>query len=114
MEVQQIYLNKYDWLIDVCYFTRKEDARDILNRLYMMGASDESLDKVACHIGCLNSGLAFTNPDSQHSLIVVSISDSIGEMFDTLVHEINHVCSAIEEEYNIDPHSEQASYLIVE
>lgn len=112
MEKQRIRIKKYDWLVDIFYFPSKNDIPCIMNEMFINGASYDSLDNVACQLCQRNNGCAYTNPYSRYTILVIGKVTSIGQFFDTLVHELNHLCSAIEKAYGIDPHGEEASYLM--
>ena len=112
MEKQRIRIQKYDWLVDIYYLPSQSDMAYIMNEMFMHGASYESLDRVSCNVCKENSGCCYTNPQSRYTSIIVGRATSISQFFNTFVHELNHLCGAIEEEYSIDPHSEEASYLI--
>ncbi len=112
MTRHRIYIKKYDWLIDFYLSARRDDVPVLLNELHNMGADDDALDDCACRLGCLNTGIAMSNPFSRHSLAVIAHASDAAEYFDTFAHELNHVCSSIEKEYDIDPHSEEACYLL--
>ena len=112
MEKQRVYIDKYDWLVDIFFLPTKQDMPFILNEMYKNGASPSSFDAVSCNMCKKNGGCAYTNPYSKYTMLIIGRVTNLGEFFNTFVHEINHLCSAIEEEYCIDPHGEEASYLI--
>lgn len=112
MERQRIYIRKYDWLADIYYLPTKSDIPYIMNEMYRSGASYESLDGISSRLCQKNNGCAYTNPNNKYTILVIGRVTSIGQFFDTFAHELNHLCSAIEKECCIDPHSEEASYLI--
>ena len=55
----------------------------------------------------------FTHTDFNKRISIIGISDysSIGELLDTITHEVKHLVSHICKYYNINEDSENASYL---
>lgn len=113
MERQRFKIKKYDWMVDIYYLPSRSDIPYIMNEMFQNGASYKSLNKVACRL-CKgkNRGCAYSNPYSRYSILVIGEVTCVSQFFNTLIHELNHLCGAIEKEYDIDPHSEEASYLI--
>lgn len=57
-------------------------------------------------------GFTYTDYKRKRSIVGISISSSLDEFFDTMMHEIKHVQSHICNYYNVDEDSEEAAYLV--
>lgn len=110
MDRMRIYIEKYGWVVDVYTSVYRENVPMLVGALKGAGAEGEALRTACENIGWADNGLTYTN--GHHSVVVVSHATSINEFANTLVHELNHVCSDIENVCSVDPHGEEASYLI--
>lgn len=109
----KIYYTKYDWSVEVFIIISKADVDTILRSLEKIGGSDEVLDKAYDNLtdSAKNTGFTYTNSSRRKSVMVINKSTSMKEFINTYNHEKNHVEMHICEEFDIDPASEQASYL---
>lgn len=112
MEHLNINIWRYGWTLDAFFDVRESDASSVISKLDSLGCDEESHAAARRTIGKLNCGLTYSMRNERHSFMVVSRSTCASEFFNTLVHELNHVCSSIEAECGINPHSEEASYLM--
>ena len=58
----------------------------------------------------VNSGFTYSNSDLRMSLVVVSDATDKSQWWDTLVHEVDHVQSAICDYYDVPLGSEAAAW----
>lgn len=113
MVSQTLYLLDWDWLVKVFYEAEPKDADRILDILDGMGCSRETLssaEKLLCY-GKFNSGLTFSSPEEQCSLVVIGKTNSADEFANTFDHEKRHLSIHIADSYHIDVHSEEYAYL---
>lgn len=101
MLVQKSYLKDYDWVFRIFYNVSTDDIRDIEEIMH-----SKSLPT------CIDCGVCVTSYDKKSSYIIINKTSDQYEFYDTLIHELNHLTSHIEEYYDIDPHGEEASQLI--
>lgn len=59
----------------------------------------------------INTGFAYSNPDSMMALVVVGPSSSGDEFVNTLSHEVHHVAVAIAESIGVELDSETPAYI---
>jgi len=91
----KIYIQDYDWVIHFIF----EDIEYYLYKLNIQLKDD------------INYGIVKSNLLENTSLLIINKHNSIFEFIDTLNHEKNHIEMHICEKYNINPLSEEASYL---
>ncbi len=109
---QDIYLDKYDWLIRVYYIV--ESYPDIIIKdLEDIGCPEEELLRVKYNISSNlpNSGFTFTNPIYKRSLLAIGPTTSADEFQNTFDHEKGHLAVHIATYYDINPYSEEFQYL---
>lgn len=110
---QKIHLHKYDWVVDICYDVRPKNADTILDELWSMGCQLRHLHKAERLLksGVANEGLTYTDHINKHTLVVIGHTSDIFQCINSLEHETNHLEMHICEHFDIDPFSEEASYL---
>lgn len=111
MLIQYINVLNYDWRVYVFYNVSTVYRSYLVNSLKFIGYSNIIKD-IDPMLNLYNSGYCYTNFNDKTSIIIVNRTTSREETFNTIVHEINHLSSHIEEYYKIDPHGEEACYLI--
>ena len=96
-----------------CYFfLNKKELPLMLYTLKKFNLSRSSIENTVDIMNSVNSGITNSNLRDRVSIVGISSASSIGQWFDTLVHELKHVQSHICEYYDISEHGEQAAYLI--
>lgn len=97
-----IFLN-----IDYNKYNIIEDELLDLNASY--NVIDEIYDTISFDY---NKAFAYTNRKLRTSIIGINKTTDIGEMLDSIVHEIDHIQAEICEYYDVTLNSEDAAYLI--
>ena len=109
-----IYIEQCDWVVD-CYISVTHYAcKEILANLRRIGCRGRVYinAKQKLNRGALNGGLTYTSYKDRHSVMVTSLAKSVKEQFNTITHEIAHVCAHIAEGVGINPASEEFAYLV--
>lgn len=111
---QQFVLDEYNWTVEVYYYIDCYYINPILSKLMELGATDDILDDSFNNMKdcALNTGLTYTNNELQHSVIVISKTSEPAEFMNSFIHEASHLASHIEQEFGINPYSEEAAYLL--
>lgn len=111
---QKVNLYKCDWLVEINYDVRPQDADEILDKLWELGCAQRHLHKAErlLRSGVANEGLTYSNKYERHTIIVITRASSIGEFISTAIHEVDHLTDHISQCYNIPYDSEENSYLI--
>ena len=108
----KIYLDRYEWAVEVFIVTCKADWSKIIDSVKHLECSQTVLRKMYNLLeDSENSGFTYTNSSRQESIMFVNKSTSMKEFINTYNHEKNHVEMHICEQLNINPYSEQAAYL---
>mgnify|MGYP000285446486 FL=1 len=112
MELQEFTIPKYKWEVCVYYYTDSYDIDTIIEKMESLGARKVYLEDARENMeqDKLNTGICYSSPSKQ-SLIVIAKTSSPDEFMSSLAHEQKHLCSHIEQFYDIDSFSEEAAYL---
>lgn len=85
----------------------------IENELLNLNASYDVIDEIYDTISFdYNKAFAYTNSRLRTSLVGINKTTDIGEMLDSIVHEIDHIQAEICKYYDVPLNSEDAAYLI--
>ena len=110
---QIIYVHRYDWTVVAFYNADRWDADRILDEIYDLGISNESINKAADNLyaGLKDTGLTYTNAKERTTIIVLSRTSSKAEFANSWVHEIGHCSKHIALAYGLDCNGEEVNYL---
>lgn len=113
MKRQRIYVEDYDWVVEVFYDTRRADAPEILSILRRYGCTGSDLvnSRESLTNGQPNTGLTYSNSWRRESVMVIGATTSLAEFLNTWQHEMTHLQRHICKEFDINPYSEEAAYL---
>lgn len=106
---QIIHVGKY-WTVIIYYELSEDNIDQFIKVLKRARCPQEELQGV--REIALNEGVTFTNPHQRLSIMGIGKATSGDEVFDTVIHELDHVQMAICNYYGIKKDSEQAAYLI--
>lgn len=108
----ETYLTKYDWIIQLYILTNKDTEKHILNILDKIDIDNKYkqaiLNKFINFVDC---GSVVHNISDRISIIFIGQQSKIISYIDTIAHEKNHVEMCICNQLDINPKSEEASYL---
>lgn len=112
MITRTIHVPQHRWTFRVyiplsCYWTG-----EIIRHLWRLGASDDILYEAANNMQCgkLNNGLTYTSKKDRETLMVVGQATTAVELFNSVVHEIDHACMFTFPHIGIEPGTEEAAY----
>lgn len=113
MIVQNIYIEKYDWYIEVFYAVEGINIPSIMEALENIHCSDEDLNESFSLLSRSehNVGLTYSNFAERSSVVVIGLTDSAAEFQDTFDHEKGHLVMHISLAEGIDPFGEEYQYL---
>lgn len=60
----------------------------------------------------LNQGFTYSDTNKRKSIVVIGLTDSLEQFYNTVVHEAKHLQSTICKYYDVSEDSEDAAYLI--
>lgn len=112
MITKTFYIPQHDWTFRVyiamsCYWTG-----EIIRHLWRLGASDDILHEAARNMQCgrLNNGLTYASLDARETLVVVGQTTTAAELFNSVVHELDHAGEFTFPLLRITPGTEEAAY----
>lgn len=107
-----IYAPQYDWTFRVyiahtCYWTD-----EILGHLFRLGASPLVMGSANQNLRCgtVDNGITYASLRERETLMVVGQSTTAAELFNSVVHELDHACMFTFPLLNIQPGTEEAAY----
>lgn len=113
MKHQHIFLDDYDWVVEVFYDTVSNDAAVILRMLRKLGCKDDDFERSRRMLlsGENNTGLTYSDAKKQESVMVIGRSSTLAEFLNSWQHEMTHLQRHICQAFWINPYSEEAAYL---
>ena len=110
---QKIYLDNYDILVHAYYATTQYYVEEILDRLYKIGCRGTNLRRAEENLasGELNVGLTYYSPRHREAVMVVALTSSAAEFYNSLLHELSHLTAYIAKDDNLSFTGEAIAYL---
>lgn len=114
MIVQNIYLQKYEWFVTIYYAVSGYYRDAILQQLQELDCDKKHyIDAKHMIDECaFNCGFTYSNLQDKETVIVIGLTTSPSEFYNTLEHEKGHLIAAISEVYDIDLQGEELQYLL--
>lgn len=112
METNYIKFPNDKWGIVVLHnYDVDRDYRELREIMLSFGLDKNKVDEAIDVLCDYNTGMAISNIDLRMSVIFISKVTNASQFWDTALHEIFHVCTAIIDYYDIPYDSEDAAYL---
>ena len=112
MIYEETYLTKYDWIIQLYILTNKDTKKHIFNILDKINIDNKYKQAILNKfINFVDYGSVIHNISDRISIIFIGQQSKIISYIDTIAHEKNHVEMCICSQLDINPESEEASYL---
>ena len=110
---QRIYLDNYDILVHAYYATTQYYVAEILDRLYEIGCRGTNLRRAEENLssGELDVGLTYYSPRHREAVMVVALTSSAAEFYNSLLHELSHLTAYIAKDDNLSFTGEAVAYL---
>ena len=110
----KIYVERYEWVVECFISVTHYACAEILASMRAIGCDGATLSRAGRKLssGEINGGLTYTNHRARRSVMVTSLADSAKQQFNTITHEIAHVCAHIASSEGINPASEEFAYLV--
>ena len=108
----ETYLTKYDWIIQLYILTNRDTKKHIFNILDKIDIDNKYKQAILNKfINFVDYGSVIHNISDRISIIFIGQQSKIISYIDTIAHEKNHVEMCICSQLDINPESEEASYL---
>lgn len=103
---------QHRWAFRVYIATDCGWAPEILGHLERLGAPAWIRERAAANMACglVNTGLTYASPEARETLMVVGRTTSAAELFNSVVHELDHATLFTFPLVGITPDTEQAAY----
>lgn len=103
---------QHHWTFRVYIALTEYWADEILGHLWRLGANWTVLQRANANLrsGQLNNGLTYASMKERETLIVVAKTSSAAEMFNSVVHELDHAALFTFRFLGITPGTEEAAY----
>ena len=106
------HIGNRDWWV-MLYFGIKgeDDLSEVYEALLFSGCPDYKAQRACMTLSQPNKGYTFTDYNERFTLMFVSRTTSVDEMFDSILHEIKHIVEHVSTYYDLNPKEELAAYL---
>lgn len=110
---QRIYLPEYRWTVYAYYAVSCYYADEIMEHLYDIDVEPKFAKQAEENLtsGKLDTGLTYSNYRRRKSVMVIALTSSAAEFFNSLDHEKKHVEAHITQARRLDPYGEKTAYL---
>lgn len=110
--MKKFYIDiKGKWAVIFAYDMRKDDLTELSGWLKALGAENKDIRKASYIALATNCGFTFSSGELKMSVVGISNASSEEQWWNTCIHEIDHVQSAICKYYDVDLGTEEAAYL---
>lgn len=116
MIIQDVFLKRVNWHIKIYYAVDTYYAMEISDDLIRIGCRGENLKAAEKMLwgDNQNTGLTYSNLDTHETVMVISLSSSAAEYYNSFCHEQLHVMQHISQSYKINMLSEDICYILGE
>lgn len=113
MFVQEIYIEKADWHVTVYHEVDNWWADEIVDKLIKAGCRGKNLAEAEDMLWhrMRNSGLTYSNLETMETVMVIGITSSGREYWNTIDHEKMHLLQNISQARKIDLFGEEICYI---
>lgn len=113
MIVQDIYIKRARWHVRVYHAVDAMYADEIIDELIDIGCREEKLANAKKNLwkGAVNSGLTYSNLEKRETIMVIGLTSSGAEYWNSLEHEMRHLLQHIEDALSLDHYGEEISYI---
>ena len=94
---QQIYLDNYDIVVHAYYAVSQYYADEILDKMYGLGCRGKNMRSAedSLYAGRLDTGLTYYSPKIREAVMVIALTSSAQEFYNSLMHELSHLTAYI-------------------
>lgn len=110
---QRIYLDNYDIVVHAYYAVSHYYADEILDRMHDLGCRGKNMRSAedSLYAGRLDTGLTFYSPKRREAVMVIALTSSAQEFYNSLMHELSHLTAYIAKWDKLSFTGEDIAYL---
>lgn len=111
--MRKVYIDigEQKWGIILCYGYSYKDEDEIRALMSAFGLTRKAINEALIVLSDANSAMAISRADLQMSLVFISHATSVGQLWNSVNHELHHVGEAITDFYGEPSGGEPAAYL---
>jgi len=108
-----LYIDRYNWNVNIYYAVTTYWTNEIMNNLYDINCPDRLLNEAYGKLkkGKINFGLTYSNYELMETVMVISRTTGPSEFINSLCHEKRHLEDHIWQALDIKPEGEEIAYL---
>ena len=95
----------------IYYDIGEHDLGEMYDALLASGCPDYMAQRACMVLSSPDKGYTYTNFIDHLTVMFIGKSSSLGELYDTIQHEMKHAVEHIGEYYGVDSKSEESAYL---
>lgn len=109
---QQLYIEKYDWVVYIYYAVDAYYIEEIMTQLYRIDCPFEFMRQAYENMSAnkLNQGLTYSNYGRRETVMVIGLASSPAQYENSIQHELRHLVDNMVEALNLKP-GEPPGYL---
>ena len=113
MRTGDLTIYKYRWNVRLYFAVTDYYIDDILESLYSIYCPDKIMQRVEEKMSArqLDTGFTYSNPRLRRSVLVVGLTSSPAEFFNSFTHEIRHLIDDIAKAVGLEMTGEDVAYL---
>lgn len=113
---QTFYIEEYDWRVYAYFAVDCYYVDEIMEHLFKLRCNGTTAKQAYQSLSSckLDTGLTYTSNELRSTLMVIGLTSSAQEFFNSLFHELNHVEAHICKANNLDPYGEKRAYMLGE
>lgn len=110
---QRIYIENYDIVVYAYYAVSCYYAEEILDKLYSLGCRGSKYRKAesSLYAGKLDTGLTYYSNRQREAVMVIALTSSAAEFYNSLMHELSHLTAYIAKGERLSFTGEEIAYL---
>lgn len=113
MRVRDYYIKDYDWRVTVYYAVTRYYISSIVEHLKAIRCPDVVCNRVLSNMlsGDLNTGFTYSDNRWRKTIMLIGLSTSPAQFYNSLAHEQRHLVDDIAEEFHLNFTGERVAYL---
>lgn len=110
---QRLYISEYDIVVYAYYAKTGYYAEEIVEKMLEVGCRGYKIGQAYVNLSSnqLDTGLTYYNPFTKSGVMVVALTSTAAEFFNSLLHELGHLVAYIAKAEHLSFTGEDIAYL---